>query len=245
MTMGLRDDPGLLREAGGFRMIEIIRIREGVGEHEGGHQLAIMSDEVEEDLVAEAQRIVAEIHEHHLAAEDGGRGFGFAAAIRLDALERHALLAPELADSPRSPKERQTTRDAVALVGMERDRTAGTPHEVGRMGTDHERGLSCHDLLLAQAMLWPSHTERGTKRLPENRRRAVRKSAARSTTGPSAPMRTESSAVNSPDGCSIETRIGSPSGRRAMACGIDPGSTQAVATLTAPRTPMLRGRREG
>ena len=77
--------------------------------------------------------------------------------------------------------------------------------------------------------------------VPSNSLRAVRRIAVRVTISPSIVAIT----VISPVGCSIDSVFSSPSGsRRARAAGAS-GSRQAVATLTAPRTPMEAWQRCG
>ena len=83
----------------------------------------------------------------------------------------------------------------------------------------------------------PAHTAAGTIAWPRISKRAVRSSAERMTfcglAGSSA-----SSTLNSPVGCSTDTRLLSPAGITARPLHTEPSSTQAVATVTAASTPM-------
>ena len=84
----------------------------------------------------------------------------------------------------------------------------------------------------------PSHTPDGIKTLPSNKRRAVRKSAARLILGRPPPSSISISTENSPVGCSTDISFASPSGITATLFATVPGITQPVPTDTAANTPM-------
>ena len=80
---------------------------------------------------------------------------------------------------------------------------------------------------------------------PRTSLRAVRRTAAFETR--STPSSTDTFIITlvSPEGCSTDTSFSAPSGTRARARAVEPGSTHAVATLTAPSTPMEAWQRWG
>lgn len=88
-----------------------------------------------------------------------------------------------------------------------------------------------------------SATRAETYTWPEKSLRAVRSNAARFTSGPFGPIETSRSTLNSPDGCSTDNRVDpfseDPRGMTVIDEGTEPGSRHAVATETAPSTPML------
>src|SRR5262249_4832182 len=91
------------------------------------------------------------------------------------------------------------------------------------------------------------HADDGTKTSPRMSRRAVRSRADRVTTGPPSPFFTSMVTVKKPVGCSTSMSIEPSvlSGMTATSCATDPGSTHAVATDTAPRTPIASCTRRG
>src|ERR1700691_1735427 len=95
---------------------------------------------------------------------------------------------------------------------------------------DAERRRLAHCAATAtESLAAPAQTARGTRILPSNRRRAVRSSAARTTS----PFFISSCTVHSPVGCSTGRILVSPSGPSARSLPTAPGMTQAVATETA------------
>ena len=90
----LRDHAGLLREMGGVRMIEIVRILERVREHERWVEFAVDIDHAVEMRFVELERIVAAIEELDLGAEQGGGAFGLVLAAGFDFLKRRAGFLP-------------------------------------------------------------------------------------------------------------------------------------------------------
>jgi hypothetical protein len=84
----------------------------------------------------------------------------------------------------------------------------------------------------------PFHTEYGISTWPLIKARAVRRIPERVTLKSVPEPETSSVTVNSPLGCSTDIMSGDPVGLFTMPSATDPGSTHAVATLTAPSTPM-------
>src|SRR5690606_24128421 len=80
------------------------------------------------------------------------------------------------------------------------------------------------------------------KTTPSIRLRAVRSRAALTTSPPSSTSRTQ---VISPVGCSTDKVLRLPSGIAATSAAGDPSSRHAVATLTAPSTPIVAWARCG
>ena len=80
MAGGLRDDARLLGQMRRERMVEIVRVGQRVGEHEGGLHLAVDVDQPVEHFRRAAQRIVARVEEFDLRAEDRGGTLGLVAA---------------------------------------------------------------------------------------------------------------------------------------------------------------------
>ena len=60
---------------------------------------------------------------------------------RFDALQRHALLPPELGAFAALAVGKADHRHRLAARAVQRDRAAGAPDEIGGMGADDERGL--------------------------------------------------------------------------------------------------------
>src|SRR5690606_29695670 len=83
------------------------------------------------------------------------------------------------------------------------------------------------------------HTLAGTKTSPLMSLRLVRSRAERSTFTPPSSVRSFRSTVKKPVGCSTSMRSSSPAlCARAMSAATEPGRAHAVATLTAPSTPI-------
>ena len=91
----------------------------------------------------------------------------------------------------------------------------------------------------------PSQTEAGTSTSPRISARAVRRMPERPTVKLSPAPDTSSVTVNSPLGCSTDITRGESCGILAMPSATEPGMTQAVATLTAPSTPIALWQRCG
>jgi hypothetical protein len=90
----LRHHARLLREMSGVGMVEIIRIFQRVGEHEGRIGLAVDVDHAVEMLAGEPQRIIAGIEELDLGAENLRGARGFVLAPGFHCRERRAGFLP-------------------------------------------------------------------------------------------------------------------------------------------------------
>src|SRR5581483_10432778 len=159
---GLRDDAGLLREMRRVRMIEIVRVLEGVREHEARIGLAINVDHAVEVLLIELERIVAAIEELDLGLAAG-----------LHARERRAGFLPgELAFAALAEGHAHDL-DAIALLHVQRDGATRAPDEISRMCGDHQSGLLLGHFQLAPALL--RHPEARAKRASSACARALRR----------------------------------------------------------------------
>ena len=143
MAHRLRHDAGLLREMGGVGMIEIVRVFQRMGEHEGRIGLAVDVDHAVEMRFGEPQRIIAGIEEFDLRAEHRGRALGLVLAAGLDLFQRRARFLPgELAFAALAEAHADDLH-AIALLRMQRDRAARAPDEIARMRGDDKSGLVC------------------------------------------------------------------------------------------------------
>jgi len=137
----LGDDARFLRHVRGERMVEVVRVLERMREHEGGLQRTVDVHQPVDRLRRHAHRVVAEVEELHLAAEQVGGGLGFPAAVGLHALERHSGLAPELRGFAALAEGQAHDLHLPAARGVQRDRAAGAPDEIGGMRAHDERGF--------------------------------------------------------------------------------------------------------
>jgi len=134
----------------GLRVVEVVGILEGMGQHELRLQLPIERHEAIEMRLVDAERIVADVEEHGLAAEDVSGALGFLLAGGLHLLQRGARLPPELRRFAALSIGEADHHDAIAALGVERDGAAGAPDEIRGMRADDQRGLLyilCHDCL--------------------------------------------------------------------------------------------------
>ncbi len=123
-------------------VVEIVRIVQGVRGRESGLQLSPLVDHPIENLLGDAHRVIADVPELDLlGAENVGSLFGFGAARGFDLVEGHAVLAPELGAFAAFTEGKADDFDVVALLGMERDRTARAPYEVGGVGGNDQGGF--------------------------------------------------------------------------------------------------------
>ena len=110
--------------------------------HESRLHRADDIDEAELVIIGEPQRIVAEIERDQIVHPQSFRRlFRLRAAGRLDALQRHVLLLPELGGFAALAKGEADDRYLITLRRMKRDGSTTAPHEIGSMRADHQRGL--------------------------------------------------------------------------------------------------------
>ena len=141
MAHGLRHHARLLCEMRGAGMVEIIRVLERVGEHEGRIGLAIDVDHAVVMLLGQIERVVAAVEELDLGAEQAGGALGLVLAAGLDLRQRGARLLPgELAFAALAERQAHDL-DPVAALGVQRDGAARAPDEVARMGGNDKSGL--------------------------------------------------------------------------------------------------------
>ena len=94
MTHRLRDHAGLLREMRGIGMVEIIRVFQGVRQHEVRIELAVDVDHAVEMRFRQLQGIVAAIEELDLGAEQLCGALRLVLAAGLDRFQRRAGFLP-------------------------------------------------------------------------------------------------------------------------------------------------------
>ncbi len=111
---------------------------QGVGEHDGGLHPPVEVDQLHDGLARFDERVVPEVEELDLGAQSGCRGLGLFAADGLDLVEPLALhpLAGGLAPLAVGQAGDHGT---VAPHRRGRDRAPGPPHEIARMGADHQQ----------------------------------------------------------------------------------------------------------
>ncbi len=107
----LRDDAGVLGEVGHRGMVVIINVLRRVREDEGRMDPPVDVHEPIQRLPGECDRVVAQIPELDVRhAEMLGRGFRLLPPFRLDPLERHVLLPPEVLRIRRARRRRGRSR---------------------------------------------------------------------------------------------------------------------------------------
>src|SRR5262245_44269866 len=126
-------------------------------QHEGGMQAPVDIDKSVEGCFRQPNWIVAEVPELNVGdAEKLGGGLGFLLTLRLDTLQGHAGLAPKLGRLAALAIGKADHRYGVAAPGMQRDRPAGSPHEVRRVCTHHQGRLCCRCHAALPLSVWSS-----------------------------------------------------------------------------------------
>jgi len=130
----LRHDPRLLCIRRGCRMIDVVGIFQRMGENKTRIELAVDVGQAFHMGLAKTQRIVTGIEEFDLGAERGRGPFRLVLAAGLDLRERHARLSPGKLGLAALAERQANDLDAIAFLGVQRDRTAGAPDEISGMG---------------------------------------------------------------------------------------------------------------
>ncbi len=123
-------------------MIRVVGIVVRVSEYNLRREGAVLLHQRGDKRVGRTHRIVAGVEELHLGAKQTCRPFRLRAANLFDPFDRHARLLPRaLALSAFAVREAENAY-AEAARRVQSDGAAGTPDEVGGMGTEHEHGRS-------------------------------------------------------------------------------------------------------
>ena len=102
----------------GVGVIEIVRVLERVGEHEGRIGLTVDVDHSVKMRIGRLERVIAGVEELDLGAQQLGRPLGLVLAPGLDLFERGALLLPgELALAALTVRQAHDL-DAIAFFGV-------------------------------------------------------------------------------------------------------------------------------
>jgi hypothetical protein len=109
VSVGLGDDARFLGHPRRQRMIEIVRVLKRVGEHELRPVLAVQIDQPKHGAVVDAHRVIAEIEKDRLAPRVAAASAASARRASFTCSRVMPLCRQSLADSPRSPNDRQTT----------------------------------------------------------------------------------------------------------------------------------------
>jgi hypothetical protein len=142
---GLGEHAGLERHARRGRMVAVVRVAQGVRQHDRGLHAPVEVDEARDGLARLDERVVAEVEELDLGTESGCRGLGLVAADGLDLIERPAL-EPLARGFAALAVGQAGHHGAVAAEGRGGDRAARSPDEVPGVGADDEErvGGDCH-----------------------------------------------------------------------------------------------------
>ena len=122
-------------------MIDVVGIFQRMRQHEARIKLAKHIGQPLHMRVCQSQRIIAGIEELDLGAQRGGRPLRLVLAPGLDLLQRHALLLPGKLGFAALTERQAHDLDAIAALGVQRDRATGAPDEIAGMGRDHKPRL--------------------------------------------------------------------------------------------------------
>jgi hypothetical protein len=136
---GLRDHPRLERHL--RRVVGVVGIVGRVAEHERWLHRPDHTDEPELVVLRQLEGIVAEVERDEIVDAERLRCFlRLRPARGLDPVDGHARLLPELRAIAALAEGEADDGDLVALRGMQRDRAAAAPDEVGGVGADDKGG---------------------------------------------------------------------------------------------------------
>jgi hypothetical protein len=92
----LRNDARLLRDVRREGVVEVVRVLQRVRQDELRPHFAIQSGQLIESVVWHAHRVIAQIKELNLSAQNGGGTLSLVFTVSLHLFQCHPCLAPQL-----------------------------------------------------------------------------------------------------------------------------------------------------
>ncbi|MNS93525.1 hypothetical protein D3C72_1277040 [compost metagenome] len=138
-AFGLGDDARLLRQVHGQRVIVIVRVFLRVAEDELGLDATKHIRQAKQGFLVGTHRVVADVEELDAGTQDIGRRQGLLAPGVFDFFFTHLALAPQLGGLTALTEGQADDVHGITLLRVQRDGTARTPDEIGRVGADDQR----------------------------------------------------------------------------------------------------------
>jgi len=117
-------------------MVVVVGVLQRVSQDKVRLHATINIGQTEQRLFIGAQRIIADIKELDAGAEDIGGGLRLLLADLLHRLFGHVAFAPQFGRFATLAERQADNMDLVALAGVQGNRPASAPDEIGRVGAD-------------------------------------------------------------------------------------------------------------